>query len=302
MTSPQALELAYRECEAITRREAKNFAYGIRLLHPPERRALSAVYALARRIDDIGDGDEPPEHRLEGLAGVHKQLGELGELGELGAHGELGNDPVLVAIADARSRYDLPMDAFDDLVDGCEMDVAGTTYATIDDLVVYCRRVAGSIGRLSLAVFGAAGAPGACGLADDLGVALQLTNILRDVKEDKRRGRVYLPASDAAALSSPPDLSDDESLGRLVAFECTRAEEWFERGLKLLPLLDRRSRACVGAMAGIYHRLLKRIARDPMAVTRKRVSVPASEKLWVAMSCLVSPLGAVAPDHVQGTS
>ena len=304
MTSPQALELAYRECEAITRREAKNFAYGIRLLHPPERRALSAVYALARRIDDIGDGDgdEPPEHRLEGLAGVHKQLGELGELGELGAHGELGNDPVLVAIADARSRYDLPMDAFDDLVDGCEMDVAGTTYATIDDLVVYCRRVAGSIGRLSLAVFGAAGAPGACGLADDLGVALQLTNILRDVKEDKRRGRVYLPASDAAAQGSPPDLSDDESLGRLVAFECTRAEEWFERGLKLLPLLDRRSRACVGAMAGIYHRLLKRIARDPMAVTRKRVSVPASEKLWVAMSCLVSPLGAVAPAHVQGTS
>ncbi len=299
MTSPQALELAYRECEAITRREAKNFAYGIRLLHPPERRALSAVYALARRIDDIGDGDEPPEHRLEGLAGVRKQLGELGELG---AHGEPGNDPVLVAIADARSRYDLPMDAFDDLVDGCEMDVAGTTYATIDDLVVYCRRVAGSIGRLSLAVFGAAGAPGACGLADDLGVALQLTNILRDVKEDKRRGRVYLPASDAAAMGSPPDLSDDGSLGRLVAFECTRAEEWFERGLTLLPLLDRRSQACVGAMAGIYHRLLRRIARDPMAVTRGRVSVPASEKLWVAMSCLVSPRGAVAPAHVEGTS
>ena len=296
MTSSQALELAYRECEAITRREAKNFAYGIRLLHRPERRALSAVYALARRIDDIGDGDEPPEHRLEGLAGVRKQLGELSALGEA------GNDPVLLAIADARSRYDLPMDAFEDLVDGCEMDVGGTTYATIDALVVYCRRVAGSVGRLSLAVFGSAGKPGACGLADDLGVALQLTNILRDVKEDKRRGRVYLPASDAAAQGSPPDLSDDESLGRLVAFECARAEEWFERGLKLLPLLDRRSQACVGAMAGIYHRLLRRIARDPMAVTRSRVSVPASEKLWVAMSCLVSPRGAVAPARVQGAS
>ncbi|HLW45175.1 MAG TPA: squalene/phytoene synthase family protein [Acidimicrobiales bacterium] len=274
-----AVERAYRECEAITRREAKNFAYGIRLLHPPERRALSAVYALARRIDDIGDGVEPPEHKLEGLAGVRKQLGTLGEPTD---------DPVLLAVGDAKARYDLPMDAFGDLVDGCEMDVVGTTYSTIDDLVVYCRRVAGSIGRLSLAVFGAAHQPGANGLADDLGVALQLTNILRDVKEDGRRGRVYLPAADAVAHGCPADLSDDDALGRLVAFECTRAEDWFARGFGLLPLLDRRSQACVGAMAGIYHRLLRKIASDPMAVTRGRVSVPSSEKLWVAMSCLVS--------------
>ncbi|HVC15510.1 MAG TPA: presqualene diphosphate synthase HpnD [Acidimicrobiales bacterium] len=271
---------AYRECEAITRREAKNFAYGIRLLHPPERRALSAVYALARRIDDIGDGEQPPERKLDGLAAVRKHLGELGEPTD---------DPVLLAIADARVRYGLPIDAFGDLVDGCEMDVVGTSYRTMEDLVVYCRRVAGSIGRLSLAVFGAAHKPGADALADDLGVALQLTNILRDVREDGRRGRVYLPAEDAAANGCPADLSDDEALGRLVAFECRRAEEWFERGFRLLPMLDRRSQACVGAMAGIYHRLLRRIGRDPMAVTRGRVSVPASEKLWVAMSCLVSP-------------
>ncbi len=287
------LEDAYRECEAITRREAKNFAYGIRLLHPPERRALSVVYALARRIDDIGDGDEPPERKLEGLATVRKQLGEIGAPTD---------DPVLLAIADARSRYDLPMDAFGDLVDGCEMDVTTTRYATTDDLVLYCRRVAGSIGRLSLAVFGSAGMPGANGLADDLGVALQLTNILRDVREDQGRGRVYLPAADAAAHGCPPDLSDDAALGRLVAFECTRAEEWFERGLGLLPMLDHRSRACVGAMAGIYHRLLRRIARDPMAVTRGRVSVPTVEKLWVAVSCLASPGGHGTPARVQGAS
>ncbi|MGH8988526.1 MAG: phytoene/squalene synthase family protein [Acidimicrobiales bacterium] len=292
-SSSDEVERAYRECEAITRSEAKNFAYGIRLLRLPERRALSAVYAVARRIDDIGDGSEPPERKLEGLARVRKQLGAVGEPTD---------DAVLLAIADARSRYDLPMDAFGDLVDGCEMDVAGTTYATIDDLVVYCRRVAGSIGRLSLAVFGAAGEPGANGLADDLGVALQLTNILRDVREDQRLGRVYLPAADAAAQGCPADLSDDEALSRLVSFECTRAEEWFARGLGLLPMLDRRSQACVGAMAGIYHRLLRRIARDPMAVTRGRVSVPASEKLWVAMSCLVSPNATPAPPRVRSTS
>ena len=112
--------------------------------------------------------------------------------------------------------------------------------------------------------------------------------------EDGRRGRVYLPSADAAANDCPPDLSDDGALGRLVAFECERAEEWFARGLLLLPMLDRRSRACVGAMAGIYHRLLRRIARDPMAVTRGRVSVPISEKLWVAASCLASLGGAGA--------
>ena len=280
-----ALERAYWECETITRREAKNFAYGIRLLRPPERRALSAVYALARRIDDIGDGDAPPERKLADLARVRAQLAAVDEATE---------DPVLLAIGDAKVRYSLPMDAFGDLVDGCVMDVEGTTYATMDDLVVYCRGVAGSIGRLSLAIFGALGEPRASGLADDLGVALQLTNILRDVLEDGRRGRVYLPSADAAANGCPADLSDDRALGRLVAFECARAEEWFARGLLLLPMLDRRSRACVGAMAGIYHRLLRRIARDPMAVTRGRVSVPISEKLWVAASCLASLGGAGA--------
>lgn len=279
---------AYRTCEEITRREAKNFSYGIRLLRPPERRALSAVYALARRIDDIGDGDDEAARKLEALATVRKDLAGLPE--------RTGGDPVLVAVADVERRYALPIDAFSDLVDGCEMDVVGTSYDTMDDLVVYCRRVAGSIGRLSLAVFGAASIAGASALADDLGVALQLTNILRDVREDAARGRVYLPASDARDAGCPPDLSDDAALARLVAVECGRAEEWFGRGLPLLDLLDRRSRACVGAMAGIYHLLLRRIERDPAAVTRGRVSVPTSEKLWVAASCLLGarrgPLGA----------
>ena len=287
--APSLVEQAYTECEAITRREAKNFAYGIRLLRPPERRALSAVYALARRIDDIGDGDAPPERKVDELAAVRKDLGTLGTASEP------ADDLVLIAVADANTRYALPIDAFSDLVDGCEMDVAGTRYRAIDDLVVYCRRVAGSIGRLSLAIFGATGEPGATGYADDLGVALQLTNILRDVREDGRRGRVYLPSEDAERVGCPPDLSDDDALGRLVSFECERAENWFERGLRLLPLLDRRSQACVGAMAGIYHRLLRRIARDPVAVTRGRVSLPASEKLWVAMRCLVGVHPAVGP-------
>ena len=168
------------------------------------------------------------------------------------------DDPVLIAIADAAARYRLPMGAFGELIDGCEMDVHGTHYETIDDLVAYCRRVAGTVGRLSLAVFGASETPGAVALADDLGVALQLTNILRDVVEDRSNGRVYLPADDARQLGCPPELTGSpETVAALVAFECARARDWFTQGLQLLPLLDRRSRACVGAMAGIYRRLLR---------------------------------------------
>ncbi len=269
---------AYRRCEEITRREAKNFAYGIRLLKEPERRALSAVYALARQIDDIGDGDDTAAERLEALARVRKDLHPLDPDTD---------DPVLAAIGFATADYQLPLGAFDELIEGCEMDVEGTTYTTADELVGYCRRVAGSIGRLSLAVFGTSGSV-AAERADDLGVALQLTNILRDVVEDGARGRVYLPAEDAVTVGCPPDLqAPPEVVAKLVAFECGRAREWFDRGLQLLPMLDRRPRACVSAMSGIYARLLDRIERDPLAVTRGRLSLPTWEKAWVAGTSLV---------------
>ena len=271
-------ETAYRACEQITRREAKNFGYGIRLLRVPERHALSSVYALARRIDDIGDGTAPPAQKMMELAQVRESLHSIEVDRE---------DPVLVAVAAAARNYQLPLGAFDELIDGCENDVRGTSYATFDDLVAYCRLVAGSIGRLSLAVFGTI-EPKAVELADDLGVALQLTNILRDVLEDRNNGRVYLPAADAVAVGCPPDLSGGPAaLADLVAFECARVHEWFERGLQLLPLLDRRSRACVGAMSGIYYRLLVHIERDPMAVTMRRLSLPAAEKVWIAGKCIV---------------
>jgi phytoene synthase len=271
-------ELAYDFCEAVTRHEAKNFAYGIRLLKRPERRALSAVYALARRIDDIGDGLAAPELKLAGLQTIRKEIDPIDPQ---------TNDPVLVAVADAARRYGLSMSCFAEIIDGCEMDVTGTSYQTIDDLVGYCRRVAGSVGRLSLAVFGSRQLEEAVPLADALGVALQLTNILRDIVEDRSVGRVYLPREDAESVACTPDLSGPPAeIGRLVAFECRRADEWFAEGLQLLSLLDGRGRASVAAMAGIYRRLLARIERDPMAVTRGRVSLPTWEKAAVAARSL----------------
>jgi 15-cis-phytoene synthase len=274
------LEAAYDWCEGVTRREAKNFAYGIRLLHKPERQALSAVYALARRIDDIGDGTDTPEEKLAGLQLVRKEIESIDPR---------TNDPVLFAIADAKSRYQLPMECFGEIIDGCEMDVHGTTYETIDDLVKYCRNVAGSVGRLSLAIFGTDHPTEAVPLADSLGVALQLTNILRDVMEDRSIGRVYLPREDAIRVSCSPDLMGPPSeVARLVAFECGRAEQWFAEGLQLLPLLSGRGRACVAAMSGIYRRLLLRIERNPIAVTEGRVSLPAYEKITVALQSLAA--------------
>jgi phytoene synthase len=269
---------AYAQCETITNEQAKNFSYGIRLLPKQKRLALSAVYALARRIDDIGDGDLPPARKLEALADVRKALDE---------RPGTGDDPVLVAIDDAARRYQLPMEEFGQLVDGCEMDVTGTTYATIDDLVGYCRRVAGSIGRLSLSVFGTTYPESAEPRAEALGVALQITNILRDVVEDREMGRAYLPREDAERFGCAPDLSGPpESLAALVGFETTRARTWFGTGLELLPLLDRRSRACVAAMAGIYRRLLGRIEADPALVLQGRLSLSTAEKLRVAGKAL----------------
>jgi phytoene synthase len=270
---------AYQWCEGITHREAKNFAYGIRLLREPERKAMSAVYALARRIDDIGDGTDTPEGKLAGLQLVRKDIDSMDPK---------TNDPVLAAVADAQHRYHLPMECFGEIIDGCVMDVIGTSYETIDELVTYCRNVAGSVGRLSLAIFGTDQPSIAVPLADSLGVALQLTNILRDVVEDRSFGRVYLPTQDALRVGCAPDLSGPApEIARLVAYECGRAEQWFAEGLQLLPLLNSRSRACVGTMSGIYRRLLVRIERNPLAVTQGRVSVPIFEKVSVAISSLV---------------
>jgi phytoene synthase len=184
-----AVASAYAECERITREQARNFAWGIRLLPAGKRRALSAVYAFARRIDDIGDGDLPAEEKLAQLAVARASI-----------TAPPGDDPVLIGLADAAHRLPIQLTAFGDLVTGCEMDVAGRSYQTRAELVEYCRCVAGSIGRLSLGVFDPTLRPGDAGraeeLADSLGVALQLTNILRDVREDLQLGRVYLPADD----------------------------------------------------------------------------------------------------------
>jgi 15-cis-phytoene synthase len=329
--------LAYRQCESLTRGVAINFYYGIRLLPADKRGAMCAVYAFARRVDDIGDGMLPPEEKLRRLGAVERGLREL----------SLSDpDPTMAALADAHVRFGLPLDALGDLIEGVRMDVTGTSYANFAELEVYCRRVAGSIGRLCLAIFGTrpsgrvrdsavgplGGSPGgpldpvagpprvtesdrsAEGLADALGVAMQLTNIVRDLHEDARRGRLYLPARDLVryhlyddgpldarvltglaregSVAEPSVVAgfgggDVGQLYALMRFQCLRARDWFHRGLELLGLLDRRSAACVLAMAGIYLRLLRHIEDHPDRALAGGISLKPHEKAWVAGRALV---------------
>jgi 15-cis-phytoene synthase len=290
------LDRAYATCGDITRRQAKNFAYGIALLPPPKRRAMSVVYALARRVDDIVDEPGDADARGRVLDGLQERVARTLAAGAAADP----EDAVLVALADVVRHYPLPPGAIADLFEGCRSDLEGARFATFDELVVYCRRVAGSIGRLSLAIFGTAPASRSHGrsgrpdvaapLADDLGVALQLTNILRDVVEDRDQlGRVYLPAEDLGRFGCAADASGPaDRLAALLTFESERARGWYDRGLGLLPHLDHRSRACVAAMAGIYHRLLDRIERDPAAVLRGRVSLTTGQKVNVAARSLLS--------------
>jgi phytoene synthase len=268
---------AYRICERLTRKAAANFFYGIRLLPADKRRAMSAVYAYARRVDDIGDGGLPADRKLAELRAVRASLAEGDP-----------DDPVMVALGDARARFPLPERAFIDLLDGVEMDVAEVRFESFEELVAYSRAVAGSIGRLCVGIFGPAEMERALALADDLGVAMQLTNVLRDVREDHARGRMYLPAEDLRRFGCAESLeaSTPDASAALIRFEAGRAREWFARGLGLLPLLDARSRACVRAMTGIYRRILGQIERDPRQIMSRRVSLPAWEKAWVAARSL----------------
>ena len=277
----EELANAYRECERITWSQARNFAYGIRLLPPAKRRGLATIYAFARRIDDIGDGDLPADTKLEQLEQARQSLSGLGARGD---------DLVLLALDDTAKHFpQVPLDAFGELIDGCVADVRGTHYETFDDLHYYCRCVAGSIGRLSLGIFGYQDEQAPV-LADSLGVALQLTNILRDIREDHGNGRVYLPSEDLKKFDCPIDTADDGAhepqFRRLIEFEVERARDWYATGWPLLSLLDRRSAACTGAMAGIYRRLLERIAAEPTSVLRGRLSLPGREKAIVAVRAL----------------
>lgn len=269
-----ALEDAYAHCRAITRAAAKNFYYAFALFPEPERRAMCAVYAFARRADDLADEPGDPLAKAAALADLRVQL-ERSEQ-------EPPADAVLAALADTRRRFNIPRAPLDDLIRGLEMDLTVRRYATFDDLRLYCYRVASTVGLTTIEIFGYQD-PAARAHAIDLGIALQLTNILRDIREDLERDRVYLPQDELARFGvGEADLAASRATPaflELMKFQGRRAREFFAAGERLLPFIRRETRFCPAILRTIYRRLLDRIEARPERVLRERVRLSTAEKL-----------------------
>ncbi len=266
---------AYDRCSAITRAEARNFYFGFVLLPRERRRGIHALYAFSRLCDDSVDGADGPERKAAAVRARRRDVERAY------AGGVPADDPVLVALADAIRRFGIPRGPMDALVDGVEMDLHADRYADWRALERYCDRVAGAVGVLSLHVFGFRD-PAAVGHAGDLGVAMQVVNIMRDVQEDAARGRIYLPADDMAAhgVTEADILGNSMTPGvaALMGDQAVRARRYFASGRELLPLLDLRARMCVQMMAALYEDILARIEDRGFDYTRGRVSVPGPRK------------------------
>ena len=271
-----ALEEAYDACRDIAREEARNFYYGFILL-PPERRAgIYAAYAFSRRADDSVDDEGSPAGKLAAVADRRDEL-EACYAGEPPA-----GDPVLVALTDTVRRFDVPRAHLDALLDGVAMDLTVSRYPDFSALKEYCDRVAGAVGLVSLHIFGFSD-PRAPHHAADLGVAMQLVNIMRDVAEDAERDRIYLPTDEMAAHGvTEEDLMDGVATGAfrgLMREQGERARDYFARGERLLPLLDRRARMCVSMLSGLYREILDAIEARDYDVFAGRVSLSTPRKL-----------------------
>ena len=285
---PLQLRAAYGVCRHIARSAAKNFYYGFLALPARKRNALSAVYAFMRHADDISDDPSIPlEQRREKLSEWMSALRRVVE-------GERTDDPVLMALADTQKTFAIPLDLLEKLVRGTAMDLPGAEsrretgltvqYETFDQLYDYCYHVASVVGLVCIRIFGYRD-PRAEKLAEQTGVAFQLTNIIRDVKEDSELGRVYLPSDDlrrfgvdASALNNG---SDATSLRPVLEFEAQRARELYKAVEELLPLIDDDSQPALWTLVEIYRRLLERIAARNYDVFSERVHLSTAEKVGV---------------------
>lgn len=270
------LESSYAYCEEVARSRAKNFYYSFLLLPKQKRRAMCAVYAFMRECDDRSDG---PEAALERVLEWRSDLAAALALGA-------PDYPVWPAFIDTARRYRIPEAYFQEMLDGVASDFEPRTIGTFDDLYRYCYRVASVVGLTIIHIFGFE-EPRALELAEKCGIAFQLTNILRDVREDAAAGRVYLPAEELERFGVPAaDLNQPHltaPLRALLEFELGRAREYYSASRPLLKLVHRDSRHALWALMEIYRRLLDRIEAQGYPVLERRVSVPAREKIAILL-------------------
>jgi 15-cis-phytoene synthase len=281
---------AYTVCRQIAKREAKNFYYSFRVLPEHKRNAMCAVYAFMRRADDISDDESLP------VAERREVMARWLDAWRAARRSEASDDPVFVALNDTQRRFAIPDELLEDLVRGTTMDLEPRaqgesevqTFATFDQLYRYCYLVASVVGLVCIRIFGYSD-PRAEKLAEETGIAFQLTNILRDVKEDAERGRIYLPLD----LLNEFGVSVDrvKMLANGAAIEAkeramlrklgARAEEYYCSADRLLPLIDANSRAALWVLVTIYHELLKKISKPNSDVFTSRISVSTPAKLSI---------------------
>jgi len=282
------LAAAYGECRAIARREAKNFYYAFVALPEARRNAICAIYAFMRQADDLADDEslsrEERRNRLDAWQAEWRGV----------CHGGDSSNRIFLAVRDTVERFEIPLNLLDELVAGVTMDLkpetcdTPDTYATFADLYRYSYLVASVVGLVCIRIFGYTDSR-AEKLAEETGIAFQLTNILRDVAEDAARNRVYLPLEDLAAHGvsldsllhrapgAPPSVQERALLAEIAA----RAEKFYESAQALMPLIDRESRPALWVLVAIYHGLLRRIERSEYDVFSRRASIPAAEKLGI---------------------
>ncbi|HVB35155.1 MAG TPA: phytoene/squalene synthase family protein [Patescibacteria group bacterium] len=281
-----SVEASYAYCQQLARRAARNFYYGFRLLPRPKRMALCAVYAYMRRVDDLADTPGEAETK-------RRMLGEWRELTGRALGGEPGEEPLWPALADAIERYRIPPRYLLDVVAGAEMDLESVVYPTFNDLRRYCYHVAGAVGLVCLYVFGFSDRR-APELAEQMGIAFQLTNILRDLGQDYRMGRVYLPEEDFQRFGcSPRDLTRDVApaapLAEMLRFETSRAWEFYRQAWALVPLVEEDSRRALWALARIYSGLLEEIERRRFDVFSARARLSTAEKIAILLWARLGP-------------
>jgi phytoene synthase len=266
---------AYAHCLRVAKQSRSSFLPAMRLLPPEKRRAILAVYAFSRACDYVADDEGiTPDERLRRFAGLRQLLND--------ACSGRAEDALGVALADAIRRYSIPKDHFAQLIVGCESDVAVTRYETYSDLRGYCYRVASTVGLIGLEIFGYED-PKAREFGEDLGIGMQLVNIIRDLREDAARGRIYLPLAELREHGvSEEDIlkgKRSDAVLRLLAFQAARAREFVDRGGRVVPLVVEDARRCPALLRASYRALLDRITASGYDVYRQRIRLGMGEKI-----------------------
>ena len=269
MERPIDLKASYAFCRNIARTRARNFYYSFLLLSREQRDAMCAIYAFMRYCDDISEGEGAS---LEAIERWRRDL-------DCALQGRYGENALWPAFQDTVERYNIPREYFYEMIAGVSSDLQPKQLQSFDELYRYCYQVASVVGLTIIHIFGFE-SPDALALAEKCGIAFQLTNILRDVREDRENGRIYLPEEDIRRFGA--DLAKhDERFVRLMSFEAQRARAYYDESRPLIALVDPRSRASLWALIEIYRRLLGRIERSNFDVLEKRIRVPTWEKLSI---------------------